>query len=62
MKYHALFVIFEKTAKFLIVVGGALRINSLDDHCAKSETPTEPWFVSYCYFVVVTQSILLHLA
>ena len=26
MKYHALFVIFEKAAKFLIVVCGALRV------------------------------------
>ena len=26
MKYHALFVIFEKAAKFKIVVDGALRV------------------------------------
>ena len=33
MKYHALFVIFEKTAKFdcrlLRIIGGALRVNEL---------------------------------
>ena len=28
MKYRALFVIFEKAAKFEIVVGGALRVNN----------------------------------
>ena len=28
MKYHALFVIFEKAAKFEIVVGGALSVNN----------------------------------
>ena len=28
MKYHALLVIFEKGAKFEIVVGGALRVKS----------------------------------
>ena len=28
MKYHALSVIFEKAAKFEIVVGGALRVNN----------------------------------
>ena len=28
MKYHALFVIFEKARKFEVVVCGALRVNS----------------------------------
>ena len=29
MKYHALFVIFEKATKFLLqIIGGALRVNS----------------------------------
>ena len=26
MKYHALFVIFEKAANFVIIIGGALRV------------------------------------
>ena len=30
MKYHALFVIFEKAAKFEIVIGRALWVNSTD--------------------------------
>ena len=41
MKYHALFVIYEKVAKFEIVVcmlqiiGGALRVNSIALRMAK---------------------------
>ena len=30
MKYHALFVIFEKAAKFEIVIGGTLRVKSME--------------------------------